>query len=297
MRKNEKMELITNIQSAVVTANFDEVKNALSEQLREYENLVVTEGTLSGAKTAQKELAGLRNDIEAKRKEVKKAYTKPLDEFERKCKELVALVEQVEAPIKEGIKVFDDARREEKRKTAEELIKIVVAEAELEEKFAKRLDVTDRYLNLTITPLEVRTDLEARATALMVEQRAEHERIDILENVIRTGNQRIKAKISLDTFKWDIENGVPTGTVISKIDAMIESIYQSENAPKPEPKEEPKEEPNPEPKEEPKAEPVKDTSFYEATLKITGSREELISVSNFLKTNGIRYEVVNQHRI
>lgn len=291
------MELITNIQSAVVTANFDEVKNALSEQLREYENLVVTEGTLSGAKTAQKELAGLRNDIEAKRKEVKKAYTKPLDEFERKCKELVALVEQVEAPIKEGIKVFDDARREEKRKTAEELIKIVVAEAELEEKFAKRLDVTDRYLNLTITPLEVRTDLEARATALMVEQRAEHERIDILENVIRTGNQRIKAKISLDTFKWDIENGVPTGTVISKIDAMIESIYQSENAPKPEPKEEPKEEPNPEPKEEPKAEPVKDTSFYEATLKITGSREELISVSNFLKTNGIRYEVVNQHRI
>lgn len=291
------MELITNIQSAVVTANFDEVKNALSEQLREYENLVVTEGTLSGAKTAQKELAGLRNDIEAKRKEVKKAYTKPLDEFERKCKELVALVEQVEAPIKEGVKVFDDARREEKRKTAEELIKIVVAEAELEEKFAKRLDVTDRYLNLTITPLEVRTDLEARATALMVEQRAEHERIDILENVIRTGNQRIKAKISLDTFKWDIENGVPTGTVISKIDAMIESIYQSENAPKPEPKEEPKEEPNPEPKEEPKAEPVKDTSFYEATLKITGSREELISVSNFLKTNGIRYEVVNQHRI
>lgn len=291
------MELITNIQSAVVTANFDEVKNALSEQLREYENLVVTEGTLSGAKTAQKELAGLRNDIEAKRKEVKKAYTKPLDEFERKCKELVALVEQVEAPIKEGIKVFDDARREEKRKTAEELIKIVVAEAELEEKFAKRLDVTDRYLNLTITPLEVRTDLEARATALMVEQRAEHERIDILENVIRTGNQRIKAKISLDTFKWDIENGVPTGTVISKINAMIESIYQSENAPKPEPKEEPKEEPNPEPKEEPKAEPVKDTSFYEATLKITGSREELISVSNFLKTNGIRYEVVNQHRI
>lgn len=291
------MELITNIQSAVVTANFDEVKNALSEQLREYENLVVTEGTLSGAKTAQKELAGLRNDIEAKRKEVKKAYTKPLDEFERKCKELVALVEQVEAPIKEGIKVFDDARREEKRKTAEELIKIVVAEAELEEKFAKRLDVTDRYLNLTITPLEVRTDLEARATALMVEQRAEHERIDILENVIRTCNQRIKAKISLDTFKWDIENGVPTGTVISKIDAMIESIYQSENAPKPEPKEEPKEEPNPEPKEEPKAEPVKDTSFYEATLKITGSREELISVSNFLKTNGIRYEVVNQHRI
>lgn len=295
------MELVTNIQSAVVTANFDEVKNALSEQLREYENLVVTEGTLSGAKTAQKELAGLRNDIEAKRKEVKKAYTKPLDEFERKCKELVALVEQVESPIKEGIKVFDDARREEKRKAAEELIKIVAAEAELEEKFAKRLDVADRYLNLTITPLEVRSDLEARATALMVEQRAEHERIDILENVIRTGNQRIKAKISLDTFKWDIENGVPTGTIISKIDAMIESIYQSENKPKEEPKEEPKpepkEEPKPEVKEEPKAEPVKDTSFYEATLKITGSREELISVSNFLKEHNIRYDVVNQHRI
>lgn len=288
------MELITNIQSAVVTANFDEVKNALSEQLREYENLVVTEGTLSGAKTAQKELAGLRNDIEAKRKEVKKAYTKPLDEFERKCKELVALVEQVEAPIKEGIKVFDDARREEKRKAAEELIKIVSAEAELEEKFAKRLDVTDRYLNLTITQAEVRADLEARATALMVEQRAEHERIDILENVIRTGNQRIKAKISLDTFKWDIENGVPTGTIISKIDAMVESIYQSENKPKEEPKEEPKPEVKESPKEEPK---IKDESFYEATIKITGSREELISVSNFLKEHNIRYEVVNQHRI
>lgn len=107
------MELTTKIENPVITTNFDEVKTDLETRLEAYKGLVVTEDTLSGAKNAQKELASLRVEIDNRRKEVKKSYNKPLEEFENKCKELIALVEATEQPIKEGIKTFDDMRREE----------------------------------------------------------------------------------------------------------------------------------------------------------------------------------------
>lgn len=288
------MEIITEFKQQVIETNFEDVKADLQKVLEDYKHIVVTEETLTGSKNAQKELASLRVSIDNKRKEIKKLYNKPLEEFESKCKELIALVTEAETPIKEGIEVFDNARREEKRKVAEELIKIVSANAELEERFASKLTVDAKYLNLTATKSEVKADLEIRAVGLMAEQRAYHERLDIINSAIVSANKRIEAKISIDTFKWDIDSGVPTGTILTKINNMADSIYEAENKPKEEPK---PVETVPEVKETPKAETPMDVAIFKVDLSMTGTREQMISVSDFLKANNITYTIVSQHRV
>lgn len=290
------MELATKIENPVITTNFYEVKTDLETRLEAYKGLVVTEDTLSGAKNAQKELASLRVEIDNRRKEVKKSYNKPLEEFENKCKELIALVEATEQPIKEGIKTFDDMRREEKRNIALAIIEAKAKEFELDDKRKAKLTVVDKYLNLTASRKDVEDDVSARAVALVAEMNAERERYDVIMSVLESANQRLNAKLSIDGFKWDIENGVQTGIIIQKINRLADSVYASEHAPVASEDKTPVET-----KTEPATateEPLNEvTELYQATLKLTGTKSELIAVSNYLRTNAINYTVLDQHRI
>ena len=170
-------------------------------------------------------------------------------------------------------------------------------------KYGSRLDVLDKYCNLTAKESEVRSDLEARAMALMVEQDREAELIDIIKDSIDVENHKINAKMSFDDFSRLVDRGVPTKDILAEVKARAESIYRAENPPKPEPVIEPTEEPTPEPVEEPvfvpQSEPIKevDESIYYATYRITGSLEQLKSVSAFLKEKGIAYKVTDQGEV
>ena len=174
LEQEDGMEVkILKEQLPVIQINFEEMKNALSETLAYYEGIVVAEDNLGECKEAQKELAGVRVKIDNYRKDKKKELSKPIIEFENQCKELIELVEIVEKPIKDGIKIFDNKRREEKKLIAERIIKEISAEYELNEKYAARLTIDERYCNLSIKEIEVKNDVEAKAMALKVEQNSE----------------------------------------------------------------------------------------------------------------------------
>ena len=185
----------------VIQINFEEMKTALVERLEQYQGIIVTENTLSECKEAQKELASVRIKIDTYRKDKKKELSKPIAYFEDQCKNLIGLIEQAEEPLKYGIKVFDDKRREEKRNIAVKIIAEVVSEQELDEKYALRLNVDERYCNLSIKEVEVRNDVEARAMTLKVEQDREKELLDIVKSTIEFENMRITTKMRIDEFQ------------------------------------------------------------------------------------------------
>lgn len=54
----------------VITTNFDLVKTELMKNLKEYENLVVTEESLSVCKQKRTDLSNLERSIDDKRKEI-----------------------------------------------------------------------------------------------------------------------------------------------------------------------------------------------------------------------------------
>jgi len=273
----------------IIKINFEEVKEMLTSKLEEYTGIVVTEDTLSGCKYAQKELASLRVNVDNERKKIKKELSAPISKFEDQCKELIAMIEKVEGPIKEGIKVFDDARREEKRKVALKIIEEEAANAGLNETFKAKVEVKDKYMNLTATESDVRDDVIAQTIALKVQQNAEEDRLAIITSALDRENEKLKQKLSISDFYYDINFGRATSDILAEISRRAERIYNAENAPI----EEPKAEPKVEPKEAPK-EPQK---MYSVTFNITGTADEMRMVSTFLKANNINYTTIEQKAI
>ena len=292
---------VKEFQAPKIVINYETLKAELENMLAEYKGLVVTEQTLAGDKAAQKELASLRVKIDTYRKEKKKELEQPIKHFEAQCKELIALVESVEQPIKEGIKVYDDQKREEKRQTALRLIKEVAEATGLNEKYTAKLDVLDKYMNLTATEKAVREDLETRAFALKVEQDREQERLDIIVSVLESENLRLKTPLQLSFWQPVIDRGAPTSEIITSIKNHAALAYEAENKPVEPPKEQqptempPQAENKPEtPQAQPQAEPAQQ---YKVTFDVIGSFEQQRAVSEFLKASGITYTVKEQLKI
>ncbi len=296
----------------VIRINFEELKSSLSNTLQDYKGLVVTETNLSTCKAKQKELASIRVKIDNYRKEKKKELSAPIALFEAQCKDLVSLIEQAERPIKEGIEVFDSQKRDLKRNHAIELAKEVATEYGLNEKYANRLEILDKYCNLTAKSNEVKEDLISKAMTLKVEQDREDELIDIIKGVIDSENERINRKMQFEDFKRYIDRGMSAKDVIAEIKLSASKIYEAENPPIPEPIPEPEpiqniipeqiqtqtpaEEPVTEQKHEP-IQPIQEEPTYYAVYRIVGKHEKLLSVSKFLKDNSIDYKVTDSGEI
>lgn len=286
----------------VIEINFDQLKTGLTETLEKYSGIIVTEETLSGCKSTQKELAGVRNKIDRYRIDKKKELSKPITAFENQCKELISLIEKAERPIKDGIKVFDDKKRTEKREVAEKLIKEVAESLELREKYAKQLTVNEKYCNLGAKESDVKNDLEARAMVLLSEQKREDELIEIIKDCIETENNCIESKLKFEDFQRLIDRGIATKDILAEIKASADRIYRAENPPEPEPEIIPETIPEPvvEPQKqqiaEPETEKVEERTYY-ANYRITGTEKQLMAVSQFLKANGIVYKVTEQGAI
>lgn len=290
---------VKEFQAPVIKINYETLSAELDKLLGDYDGLVVTEQTLAGCKAAQKELASLRTKIDAYRKEKKKELEQPIKHFDAQCKDLIAKVERVEQPIKDGIKVFDDQKREEKRQKALQIIKEVAEATGLNEKYTAKLDVLDKYMNLTATEKAVREDLDTRAFALKVEQDREAERLEIINSVLASENSRLHTKLSLDLWQRDIDADVPTSVILEKIKAQAKLVYEAENKPKEEPKTEPQAEipQTPYPPEQPTQETPQSEAMYKVTYEVVGSHQHLLELSAFLKQHGLAYKVTSQFKI
>lgn len=285
---------VMEFQAPKIAINYETLKAELQKRLADCRGLIVTEESLAGCKATQKELASLRVNIDTYRKDKKKELEKPIKEFEAQCKELISLVDSVEQPIKDGIKVFDDKKREEKRWRAMVIALEVATASGLNEKYKARLDVLDKYTNLTATEKAIREDLETRAFALRVEQDRETERLEIIKSVLDSENSRLKTQMQLSLWQRAIDTDVPTSEIIESIKAQAALVYEAENKPVEPPKEQQPTETQAQPETTPETPQAQPEKQYTATIKMVGSIAELRSVSAFLKEHKISYEVLDQ---
>ena len=107
--------------------NFEELKAELDERLGYYRNLVITEDGVKEGKEDLAKMRKLREAIETRRKDVKKEYLKPYNEFELKCKELVALIDEPINAVNNQLKGFDEAKKAEKWQEIQEYYSATVA--------------------------------------------------------------------------------------------------------------------------------------------------------------------------
>lgn len=108
---------------AVIDFNYEQLKTELAERLDFYNHLVVTENDIKGAKEDRAKLNKLRTAIDTRRKDIKKEYLKPYNEFEGKIKELTALIDEPIKAIDTQLNTYEEQRKAakmEKIKTAYE---------------------------------------------------------------------------------------------------------------------------------------------------------------------------------
>lgn len=158
------LELVmkTDLQEATPSAidfNFEELKTELAERLEHYNGLVVTDDGIKEAKADRARLNKLRTAIDSRRKDIKKEYLKPYNDFEGKIKELTLLIDQPIKAIDTQLADYEERRKEAKMgrikaaylmSVPEEIADIIPLERILDQK----------WLNATTTMKAVEEDLE-----------------------------------------------------------------------------------------------------------------------------------------
>ena len=116
-------ELSLNIQqnSGCIELNFEEIEERLDKKLAEYKGAVFTEETKDIAKAELASLRKFKKEFEDARKNVKKEWMKPYDDFEQKMKILTGKIDQPIHLIDSQVKDFEKKRKEEKRLRIKEI--------------------------------------------------------------------------------------------------------------------------------------------------------------------------------
>lgn len=102
------------LRSQIISANFDEVREWLNENLAPYRDMAVTPDEIPTAKTYRANIRKVKDRIEQSRKEAKAAALEAYSAFETKCKELTGLCDEAANNIDAQVKAFEDAEKREK---------------------------------------------------------------------------------------------------------------------------------------------------------------------------------------
>jgi hypothetical protein len=124
----QELQVVVEQKSAIISANFEELKTQLHTALEEYKGLTYTEDTVAIARTDVANLRKLVKAIEEKRKEVKKAHMIPYEEFEDKAKELVKIINDTIEPIEKQIADYSEKKKEEKKAKIKEYFDSVIGD-------------------------------------------------------------------------------------------------------------------------------------------------------------------------
>ena len=99
--------------------NKEQIKEAVVSITEQYRGLTYTDEQLQEAKADRAKLNAMKNDISARRIQVKNALLEPYNVFEAEVKEVVAMIDEPIAMIDEQIVAYEERTKEEKRQTLE----------------------------------------------------------------------------------------------------------------------------------------------------------------------------------
>lgn len=296
--------LVVKTEKAVINSNFEEVKESLVSNLEKYKGLIVSDDTLKDCKSMQKNLAGLRNNIDGYRKSVKAELQEPIKAFEEQCKELIGLIKEVEEPIKLGITAFDDKRRQEKVMAALEYLNTALESNGINDKYKLRISIHDIKINLTNSIKSIKEEIDTKVLNLKNLQEAEEREKELIKNTllqfINTVNEDINTKVTYSEFAKFVEDGWSVDKVMNLINSQVKKIKEAEKPKEPVQEkvivQEPIQEVIKEPANEVIPGPVEEVEKFFVNLRITDSKDKIQALKQFLISNNIKFELVGQGR-
>lgn len=147
-----------------ITFNFDETKAFLQDKMKEYKNAVFTDDTMNFAKGERAFLRKLKAQMEDERKNIKRQWMQPYDQFENKVKELTSLVDEPILLIDKQVKPYEEKKKAKKLETCREIYQ---QEGEdLSNVIAFEKIFNEKWLNVSTTMTTIREEISTSVQAM-----------------------------------------------------------------------------------------------------------------------------------
>lgn len=141
--------------------NYEELKAELQERLEYYNGLVVTEDTIKQGKEERAALNKFKGAIDTYRKDVKKRYMAPYNDFEHKVKDLTGLIDEPINAIDKQLAVFEEQRKGAKQSDIETAYDKLVPE-DLRDIIPLDRIQDKKWLNATTSLKKIEEDIAER---------------------------------------------------------------------------------------------------------------------------------------
>ena len=233
-------ELKVTQQQGIISANFDEIENEIKKQMEDYEDYVVSETTLKADKKVLADLRKLKASLDDSRKEVKKAWLVPYEQFEERCKSVIALVDAPINLINDQIKMFEEEKKLAKVEHIKELYVENIQDLERFLPFEKVMEANPKWLNASTKDGDITYDLSGMILKIKNDLTAIHalnseieqECIDTYANfgndlsmAIQRNSQYIADKQKIEQAQKEAETKVePKETEVESTENVVEEV-------------------------------------------------------------------------
>lgn len=167
IEEQEAPDLVVTYSPSVISANFDAMEASIRAKVADYEGAkydLTKDESIKEAKNDRHYLNGLKNEIEERRKAVKREYNKPLAAFEKRCKEITSIIDGASDGIKAQLDGAEERRKAGARAALEahyrefaELLAPVVPYERLHD---------DKWLNKSFGEVKAKKALEDKVSAV-----------------------------------------------------------------------------------------------------------------------------------
>ncbi|TPR12768.1 DUF1351 domain-containing protein [Apilactobacillus timberlakei] len=188
--------------------NADGLKKLVADYAKKYEKLVVTEESYSDDKKVRTDLNKLKKALEDKRKEIKRAYNQPLNEFESLIKEIEAPIDGVTTNIKEQTDKFDQQAKDRKQQQIQSFIDEVCSNKGIS---SENIQIDPRWLNKSTSKKQWQ---EAASNAIEIAE-ADQQRVKQDIQMVKTFAETIG--VEPEGYVYQVKKGSNANDVIQRM--------------------------------------------------------------------------------
>lgn len=276
--------------------NNEELKAAIVAKAEEYESIIYSDDAEREMRQDRANLNRLVNAIDRERKVIKSYYNEPLSYFEMQVKEVIAPLKDVISRIDENLIKFDEMRKKEKEEIAAKLYGENLTKYNhlitFEQSFSKR------YYNKTFTTGQMKKEYEALAKKIKTDLETmksipEKYQAVALDEYSKAQDVSMAMKRAMDVQARE-EELERQGTLAAQNDkkAYVEKKTQEDM---PAPENTPRID-SAQPQKVLTAPVQSQGKTYTVRFWATGSYDQIMALSSFLKENNISFGKINQDR-
>ena len=263
---------IDKLRAGVIEFNASELKTELTNALAKYEGITYDDGSIALAKKDRATLNNLKSQIDSVRKSAKTEWNDPFVRFESEVKELIALVDKPITAIDAQVKAFEERRKADKRNSLEAHFNSSIGDNTALLKFDDIFN--EKWLNITFSEAKAIEEIRAIITQFnndleIISSESGEYKTQLYDYFLRTRDLAA-------TFK-EKQRLIATKDAMEQLKAREEERKATEVKT------------TPTVQAAPAAEAPQECSTVTIRFEVEGTKEELMALSEYLKTNSLTY--------